>query len=435
MSDEELNPIESVLLSEGEEESQLIENRTLLDPTYIVDEDRIVGRDDQLNSVARTLRIILEGDRPPNLFLYGPSGTGKSLITKAVCRNLKNLCQEEGVRLGTVEMNCRNLKTLDTAVHEMGEETADEAGMEYNVPRRGYSTEYKYERLFDLLEEKFDFVIYIFNELDMLRGRADKDEPAFSRLLYTLSRVKETRSLSTKVTTIAISNDTRLMDEIDSRAESTFSPEEVHFDDYDANQIRSILERRQDAFRDGALESGTIPMAAALAAQDHGDARKAIDLLRISGDMAERENEKKVAEEHVKRAQNKIEESRVLEVIRGLSPQKKYSLYATAKVASVTETRSARALDGYRVYQYLVNEIDADERVKETYTNKLKELSTYSLLKWERRSDGPSSGSFLEFRFETDLDAIVETLERDHWYEDLYESEIREEVRRIISKR
>jgi len=90
----------------------------------------------------------------------------------------------------------------------------------------------------------------------MLRGRPDKDEPAFSRLLYTLSRVKETRSLSTDVTTIAISNDTRLMEDIDSRAESTFSPEEIHFDDYDADQIRSILRRRQDAFGEGALASG-----------------------------------------------------------------------------------------------------------------------------------------------------------------------------------
>jgi len=97
MTEDSLNPIESVLLGEGENESKLIENRTLLDPTYIVDEDRIVGRDEQLNRVARTLRVILENSRAPNLFLYGPSGTGKSLITKAVCRNLKNLCEDEGI--------------------------------------------------------------------------------------------------------------------------------------------------------------------------------------------------------------------------------------------------------------------------------------------------------------------------------------------------
>jgi cell division control protein 6 len=434
MTEDDLNPIESILLEEGGEESQLIENRKLLDPTYIVDEDRIVGRDEQLNKVARALRVILEGDRAANLFLYGPSGTGKSLITKAVCRNLKNLSEDEGIRLGTVEMNCRNLKTLDTAVHEMGEETAKQAGTEYDVPRRGYSTEYKYDELFELVEENFDSLIYIFNELDMLSGRPDKDEPAFSRLLYTLSRLEETRSLSTNVTTIAISNDTRLMDQIDSRAESTFSPEEIHFDDYDADQLRSILDRRRDAFREGALSENTLPLAAALAAQDHGDARKAIDLLRISGDMAEWDNEQEVTKEHVKRAQKKIEESRVLEVIRGLSPQKKYSLYSTAKVASMAENRTARSVEGYRVYQHMMDEIDADKRIKETYTNKLKELSTYSLLNWERNSEGPSSGAFLEFKFETDLDAIVETLEQEEWYDRLDESRLRQTIRESFTR-
>ncbi|MCX2819796.1 AAA family ATPase [Haladaptatus sp. F3-133] len=434
MTEDDLNPIESILLEEGEKESKLIENRKLLDPTYIVDEDRIVGRDEQLNKVARALRVILEGDRAANLFLYGPSGTGKSLITKAVCRNLKNLSEDNGIRLGTVEMNCRNLKTLDTAVHEMGEETAKEAGTDYDVPRRGYSTEYKYDKLFELVEENFDSLIYIFNELDMLSGRSDKDEPAFSRLLYTLSRLEETRSLSTNVTTIAISNDTRLMDQIDSRAESTFSPEEIHFDDYDANQLRSILDRRRDAFREGVLSESTLPLAAALAAQDHGDARKAIDLLRISGDMAELDNEQEVTEEHVKRAQKKIEESRVLEVIRGLSPQKKYSLYSTAKVASMAENRTARSVEGYRVYQHMMDEIDADKRIKETYTNKLKELSTYSLLNWERNSEGPSSGAFLEFKFETDLDAIVETLEQEEWYNRLDESRLRQTIRESFTR-
>jgi len=82
----------------------------------------------------------------------------------------------------------------------------------------------------------------------------------------------------------------------------------------------------------------------------------------------------------------------------------------------------------------VVNEIEADERIKETYTNKLKELSTYSLLNWERSSEGPSSGSFLEFQFETDLDAIVETLEQEAWYDKIDESELREEIRRNLSR-
>jgi cell division control protein 6 len=100
----------------------------------------------------------------------------------------------------------------------------------------------------------------------------------------------------------------------------------------------------------------------------------------------------------------------------------------------MAENRTARSVEGYRVYQHMMDEIDADKRIKETYTNKLKELSTYSLLNWERNSEGPSSGAFLEFKFETDLDAIVETLEQEEWYDRLDESRLRQTIRESFTR-
>jgi cell division control protein 6 len=69
------------MLLEFDEQEGLIRDRSLLDPNYVVGEDRIVGRDEQLQKVTKMLRVALGDNRPPNLFLYGPSGTGKSLLT------------------------------------------------------------------------------------------------------------------------------------------------------------------------------------------------------------------------------------------------------------------------------------------------------------------------------------------------------------------
>ena len=68
--------IEEMLL-EFDEQEGLIRDRSLLDPNYVVDENRIVGRDEQLQEVTKMLRVALGDNRPPNLFLYGPSGSGK----------------------------------------------------------------------------------------------------------------------------------------------------------------------------------------------------------------------------------------------------------------------------------------------------------------------------------------------------------------------
>jgi cell division control protein 6 len=215
-----------------------------------------------------------------------------------------------------------------------------------------------------------------------------------------------------------------MMESVGSRAVSSFTPEDVHFDDYDADQLQSILRRRQDAFHEDVVDEAVIPLAAAFAAQTHGDARKAIDLMRVAGELAEREGDTRVREKHVRTAQAKVEKNRVLEVVRGISTQKKLCLYATAAVASKTDSGSARSTTGYRVYQYLTDAIDADQYHQETYVNKMKELTTYSLVDFERRSHGPSSGMFLEFQFGERPETILETLREDSRIEAVSEDEV-----------
>ncbi|MFA9418022.1 orc1/cdc6 family replication initiation protein [Natrinema sp. HArc-T2] len=408
----ESKSIEDMLL-EFDQQDGLIRDRSLLDPNHIVEEDRIVGRDAQLQEVTKMLRVALGDNRPPNLFLYGPSGTGKSLITKAVCKNISSICESRDIRFGTVEVNCQDLDTLGVAVYELASRAAAEAGVDVEVPKHGVATKEKWDELYRIVNENFDSAVFVLDELDMLVGRRDKQEPAFSRLLYQLSRAGANNELTAHISVVAISNDTKMMEAVGSRALSSFTPEDVHFDDYDANQLQSILRRRQDAFYEDVLDDDVIPLAAAFAAQTHGDARKAIDLMRVAGELAEREGDERVREEHVRKAQDKVEKNRVLEVVRGISTQKKLCLYATATVAAEADDESARSTTGYRVYQFLTDAIGAEQYHQETYVNKMKEMTTYSLVDFERRSHGPSSGMFLEFQFGERPDTILETIRED----------------------
>jgi len=419
--------IEDMLL-EFDDQEGLIRERALLDPNHVVSEERIVGRDEQLQEITKMLRVALGDNRPPNLFLYGPSGTGKSLITKAVCNNISKVCETRDIRFGTIEVNCQDLDTLGVAVYELVSRAADTADVEIEVPKHGVATKEKWDELFRIVNQNFDSVVFVLDELDMLVGRRDKQDPAFSRLLYQLSRAGSNGELDAYISVVAISNDTKMMDSVGSRALSSFTPEDVHFDDYDANQLQSILRRRKDAFYEDVLDDDVIPLAAAFAAQTHGDARKAIDLMRVAGELAEREGDDYVREVHVRQAQDKVEKNRVLEVIRGISTQKKLCLYATAAVASLSENGSARSTTGYKVYKFLTDSIGADQYHQETYVNKMKELTTYSLVDFERRSHGPSSGMFLEFQFGESPETILETLREDSRIDMVSEEEVKSVV-------
>ena len=413
------------LILEQEEAASLIKNRSLLEPNEIVDEERIVGRDTQLTDITQHLRVAISNERPPNLLLYGPSGTGKSLIINAVCQNIIELCESRDIRFGVIQMNCQNVGTLGAAVYELARKVANDIGTTVDVPEHGVPNKKKWRELYRLINEHYDTVVFILDELDMLVGRRDKDEPAFSRLLYQLSRAGSTDKIDAQVSVTAITNDTKMMESVGSRALSSFTPEDVHFSDYDANQLREILRAREDAFHEDALSDDVIPLAAAFAAQTNGDARKAIDLMRTAGSLAEKTGADKVREEHVRQAQDKVEKNRVLEVTRGISTQKKLCLFATAAVARETGTGAARSPIGYRVYQYLTGTLDSDQYHQETYVNKMKELTTYSLVETERKSQGPHSGSYLEFTFGEKPETIIETLREDSRLDDVHDDELR----------
>ncbi|TSD08894.1 cell division control protein Cdc6 [Haloglomus irregulare] len=415
--------IRDMLDDEGE--ASVFVNRDLVEPDTIIDEERIVGRDDQLESVVSFLKPTLQGNRPPNMLLYGPAGTGKSLIIGAVTQQIIELCQSKGERFGVVDINCQPINTLDQAVYELVQTVAQDVGTEVGVPETGVSTKRKYRRLYELINEHYDSVIFILDEIDLLVGRRENDEPAYSKLLYQLSRASNTNEIEGRVSVAALTNDPKFMEDIDGRAESSFNPRDVYFPDYDANQLREILENRRDAFRQDALEDDVIPLVAAFAAQSHGDARKAIDLFRGAGDLADERADEEVTEDHVRESQEEIDKDRSLKLVEGLTTQKKISLYATAAVAyhSSRTGSSVPSPVGFKVYQWVTNELDADQMTRETYVKYVKELSTYGLISTSRKSRGRGGGMYMEFTFTGDPEAMMTRIVDDTRLEGIAQQE------------
>lgn len=400
-------------------------NRDLVEPDTIIDEERIVGRDEQLESVVSFLKPTLQGNRPPNMLLYGPAGTGKSLIIGAVTEQIIELYKSKGGRFGVVAINCQPINTLDQAVYELVQTVAKNMGAKVGVPETGVSTKRKYRRLYKLINENYDSVIFILDEIDLLVGRRANDEPAYSKLLYQLSRASNTNEIEGRVSVAALTNDPKFMEDIDGRAESSFNPRDVYFPDYDANQLRQILKNRRDAFQPNTLEEDVIPLVAAFAAQSHGDARKAIDLFRGAGDLANERGEKEVLEEHVRESQEEIDKDRSLKLIEGLTTQKKISLYATAAVARYSRRlgSSVPSPVGFKVYQWVTDELDADQMTRETYVKYVKELSTYGLISTSRKSRGRGGGMYMEFTFTGDPTAIMNRIVKDTRLETITEQE------------
>jgi len=140
--------------------------------------------------------------------------------------------------------------------------------------KHGVATKEKWDELYRIVNENFDSAVFVLDELDMLVGRRDKQEPAFSRLLYQLSRAGANNDLTAHVSVVAISNDTKMMESVGSRALSSFTPKMST-----STTTTRISSSRSSA---GAGMPSTTTFStrtssrwrAAFAAQTHGDARK-----------------------------------------------------------------------------------------------------------------------------------------------------------------
>ena len=297
--------------------SSIFVNREVLRPDYVP--NTLPHREEQIRKLTEHLAPLLRGERPSNIFIYGLTGTGKTAVTKYVLRKVEEFGRSKGLTHFTFSYtNCRHddttYRVLANIVESLG----------HRVPFTGLSTAEVFRRFKRAVEASGKIVVAVLDEIDFLIKRAGDE------LLYRLTRINDELSKG-KVSVIGITNDVRIMERLDPRVRSSLGEVEIVFPPYDALQLTDILkERAAKAFREGVLEEGVIEYCASIAAKEHGDARRALDLLRVAGEIAERAGDKRVTIAHVRIAREEIERDMVVDVVRTLPYHGKLVLLVTA---------------------------------------------------------------------------------------------------------
>ncbi|MFB6123209.1 MAG: Cdc6/Cdc18 family protein [Haloferacaceae archaeon] len=396
----------------------IFENKEVLRPSYTPHE--LPHRTEQINQMATILVSALRGDTPSNILIYGKTGTGKTASAKFVSQELESTSQKYDVPCEVEYINCevtdtqyrvlaqlankfieKNESVIDDRLGQLRElrESArdhrarlddtefdslddverriealesDREGMEA-VPMTGWPTDRVYNSFFEAVDYHERVVVIMLDEIDKLVEKSGDDT------LYNLSRMNSELSNS-RISIMGISNDLKFTDFLDPRVKSSLGEEEIVFPPYDANQLRDILQHRADvAFKEGALTDDVIPLCAAFAAQEHGDARRALDLLRTAGELAERGQADTVEERHVRQAQDKIELDRVVEVVRTLPTQSKIVLFAIILLEK-NGVHNINTGEVFNIYKRLCEEIDADVLTQRRVTDLISELDMLGIV-------------------------------------------------------
>lgn len=347
----------------------MFRNKEVLRPSYTPEE--LPHRTAQINQLATILVAALRGETPSNVFIYGKTGTGKTAVTRFVGKELQRTGQEKDKNVFFIYINCELVDTQYRVLTHIANHFIED--WNDRIPFTGWPTDEVYDKLKKKIDEKEGACIIVLDEIDKLVFKAGDD------VLYNLSRINDNLTRA-KVSVIGISNDLKFTEFLDPRVKSSLGEEEVIFPPYDAVQLQDILKQRAHvAFKEDSLEQSVIPLCAALAAQEHGDARRALDLLRVAAELAEREGQKVIAEKHVRKAQNKIELDRVTEVVRTLPTQSKLVLLSTI-LGEETGTKGLTTGEVYDTYRELCQEVHMDVLTQRRVTDLISELDMLGIL-------------------------------------------------------
>jgi len=347
-------------------ESRIFRNRDILSPDYIP--ERLPHREEEIRRVGSVLAQALRGSRPNNLFIYGLTGTGKTAVTLYVLKRLVDKARQLGVPVDYVYVNTRQRDTPYKVLADI----ASAVGL--RVPFTGLSTAEVYTRLVRALSRTRGVIIVVLDEVDWLVRRRGDD------LLYKLTRIGyELPRDAAKVSIVGITNDVRFVEMLDARVRSSLGEEEVVFPPYNAEQLRDILwERAREAFQPGAVDEAVISYCAALAAREHGDARRALDLLRVAGEVAERENAPRVTVEHVRKAWAQLERDRVREVIATLPLHARLVLAAVLQLTRLQPHTTTGEL--YAAYRAMAREAGVEAVTQRRVSDIVNELDMLGVL-------------------------------------------------------
>jgi archaeal cell division control protein 6 len=348
--------------------------------------EKLPHRADQIKSVAKYWIEALNAVTPPDVTIYGKTGTGKTAVSKYARKQLEQISKEKNVNVRVEYIRCTDYTTEYQVIARLCQQ------MGQDVPYRGWTKAEVIHAFRDLFKKnvfgKDLILIIILDEIDILL-KNDGDG-----LLYTLTRTPN-------VAIASISNYVDFKQFIKPRVKSSLRDREIVFPPYNAQQLIDILQERSElSFKDNVLNGDVIPLCAAMAAKEEGDARYALDLLRTSGELADEKGSDVVYESYVREAKDYIEHNKVTDIIMTLPAQQQKVLESILYLTNHKEEITSGRL--YDVYKEFSKGDSVSYRRIFDFINELEMLGLIST-KTISRGRGKGRTNIIDLQCDTDL--------------------------------
>jgi len=363
---------------------------------------KIVSRKTEVEQIVRYLLGYKDGHVVPLVSIFGRSGTGKSTLVKFVCKYIPE------VKLCFV--NLRKAKTVfggaNLILNALGQPSLKSAqGMNQameTIQREILNSFNQKTKLFVLVLDEFDVLFY---------DKRGNPSDFVYKLVEMQTELKEKGYLSMIFT---ISNNVLSDYELDDRIRSRIGNSEIFFSPYSKEDTLKILRlRARDAFQK-EIDDKVLEHCANLSFLEHGDARRAVDLLRVASEIASQEK-KEINKSHVDLASEKIQKDRIYDVLKTLSHHSRVICMVLAKKTFGLEKDWHSTSSLYETYKKIIGKTPVSYR---RFSELLKDLENTGLLDSNTGSRG-QKGYRTEFMLLVGADIVGITIDKEWWEENV----------------
>ena len=382
------------------EEDQIFKDSYILESDYVP--EMLVGRDEEISAVSEIFYPLLRKGKPGHAFIYGPPGSGKTVVIKHV---LRHLYSEAGysINLKHVNILCKKYSTTTKILGFL----IKELGYPKTLPKSGVSSGFFYDLFFAFLKESGHSLTLIFDEIDFLK---DDD------VLYNFSRSGEFKELNERqfIQIIGVSNTGQFVNSLDPRVDSSMQRETIIFPPYNKVQLINILNSRVPlAFYPDVVFKGTVELCAEESARDEGDARRAIFLLQTAGNIAIKTKCENVQPGHVMMATQKIKEDVSLQFVLNMTYHEKFVLLAMLNTEKyLKKGKFIVTGDIYRVYADMCRFGEEEPLSLAAISQKVSKFKMMGIINANKSSRG-RGGLTSEIVFIGDPDQLAKAIYQD----------------------
>lgn len=393
MIDAELDRI----ISKVQKEKKVFVKKSALDTSN--QPEKIVSRVNEVEKIVRYISDYEQQQTVPLVSIYGRSGTGKSTLVRYVCNYFPE------IKLCFV--NLRKAKTvfgtINLILNELDQPSlASAQGMNLGMEKIRKAiltiTTLEKKKLFVLALDEFDVIFYD------KRGNP-------SDFVYKLVEMQaELKSKGCLAMIFTVSNNVLSDYDLDDRIRSRIGNSEIFFKPYTKEETLKILQQRSEEAFGKKIDEKVLEECAKISFLEHGDARRAVDLLRVSAEIAAKEK-KDLLVKHVKDASKQIQKDRVEEVISSLSHHSKLICLVLASKTFGLDKMQHSTMSIFEKYKEYVQSEPVSYR---RFSELLKDLENTGLIISDTRSNG-QKGYRSEFQLVVDPRIVGEMINKEWW--------------------